>query len=95
MQLSGHSDQRQLRVYLAEVDQEQMADCAVDKLLKKRGDRSCCKGEQQSARVGNLASIVEGLGHICERSIGIAEHPQTRRAPKQNRRPHVLAKSRR
>jgi integrase/recombinase XerD len=37
MQLSGHSDQRQLRVYLAEVDQEQMADSAVDKLLKKRG----------------------------------------------------------
>jgi hypothetical protein len=36
MELSGHSDPRQLRQYLQEVDQEKMADSAVDKLLKKR-----------------------------------------------------------
>jgi integrase/recombinase XerD len=36
MELSGHSDPRQLRQYLQEVDQEKMADSAVDKLLEKR-----------------------------------------------------------
>jgi integrase len=34
MELSGHSEPRQLRQYLQEVDQEKMADSAVDKLLK-------------------------------------------------------------
>jgi len=36
MQVSGHSDARQLREYLNEVDQEEMADAAFEKLLKKR-----------------------------------------------------------
>jgi integrase/recombinase XerD len=36
MQVSGHSDARQLREYLDEVDQEQMADAAMEKLLRKR-----------------------------------------------------------
>lgn len=36
MELSGHSDPRQLREYLQEIEQETMADLAVDKLLKKR-----------------------------------------------------------
>jgi integrase len=36
MAVSGHSDPRQLREYLAETDQEQMADDAVDKVLRKR-----------------------------------------------------------
>jgi hypothetical protein len=36
MQVSGHSDARQLREYLDEVDQEQMADTAMEKLAKKR-----------------------------------------------------------
>ena len=36
MQVSGHSDARQLREYLDEVDQEEMADSAFNKLLKKR-----------------------------------------------------------
>jgi integrase/recombinase XerD len=36
MELSGHSDPRQLREYLQEVEQEKMADSAVEKLLEKR-----------------------------------------------------------
>jgi integrase/recombinase XerD len=36
MELSGHSDPRQLREYLQEVEQELMADSAIEKLLKKR-----------------------------------------------------------
>jgi integrase/recombinase XerD len=36
MQVSGHSDGRQLREYLNEVDQEQMADSALEKLVKTR-----------------------------------------------------------
>jgi integrase len=36
MELGGHNDPRQLREYLQEVEQEHMADSAVDKLLKKR-----------------------------------------------------------
>jgi integrase/recombinase XerD len=37
MQVSGHADARQLREYLDEVDQEQMADAAMEKLAQKRG----------------------------------------------------------
>jgi integrase len=36
MEVSGHSDPRQLQPYLEEVRQEDMADAAFDKLLKKR-----------------------------------------------------------
>ena len=36
MELSGHSDPRQLREYLQEVEQEKMADSAVEKLLEKK-----------------------------------------------------------
>ncbi len=35
MAVSGHNDARQLREYLDEVDQEKMADSAIDKLVKK------------------------------------------------------------
>jgi integrase len=45
MELSGHSDPRQLRQYLQEVDQETMADSAVDKLLEKRA-AAAAKGQK-------------------------------------------------
>jgi integrase len=46
MELSGHSDPRQLRQYLQEVEQETMADSAVEKLMKKRAAKAA---EGQSA----------------------------------------------
>jgi integrase len=47
MELSGHSDPRQLRDYLQEVEQEVMADFAVDKLLEKRKS-AAAKGQNEN-----------------------------------------------
>jgi integrase/recombinase XerD len=51
MAVSGHSDARQLREYLDEVDQAKMANSAIDKLLRKRSvDQNGNRDLQTSGR---------------------------------------------
>jgi integrase/recombinase XerD len=67
IELSGHADARQLRAYLNEVNQEQMADSGVAKLINKR-QRDLAAGAAANDQNGN-ADLQTELPALTNREL--------------------------